>query len=308
MQIKELSNKLTSKLLNESLANKFGYRLNLGKFSEEQLVQAQVQLAEKISTFEKTSSYDSVLENNEYQKNRAMLDVIRQAIKERTLSPGEEAKKEKFVKGMKTKSGEFSKRYGNKGEEVMHATATKMAKQESIEEAMEVLRSVLSERTLTEGEEEKAALIMSSRDMVDRITGWLEDVASMKAESMLELVDSIRDEMGSDVAQQFNDAVKPALEELYNSLETNRTTLAQAVSILTGEEGPMGGAPAAPAAPGGEEMGAEMPSTMAAPEEGGDEFAASEPATGGEEAAGRAKRESVEYSRRLGQILSSKKN
>jgi hypothetical protein len=113
--------------------------------------------------------------------------------------------------------------------------------------------------------------------------------------------------MGSDVAQQFNDAVKPALEELYNSLETNRTTLAQAVSILTGEEGPMGGAPAAAPA-GGEEMGAEMPSTMAAPEEGGDEFAASEPATGGTEAAGRAKRESVEYSRRLGQILSSKKN
>jgi hypothetical protein len=69
----------------------------------------------------------------------------------------------------------------------------------------------------------------------------------------------------------------------------------------------MGGAPAAPAAPGGEEMGAEMPSTMAAPEEGGDEFAASEPATGGEEAAGRARRESVDYSRKLGQILNSKK-
>ena len=303
MQIKELSNKLTSKLLNESLANKFGYRLNLGKFSEEQLIQAQVQLAEKISTFEKTSSYDSVLENNEYQKNRAMLDVIRQAIKERTLSDDEKGKKEKYVKGMKKTKGEFKKRYGEKGEEVMNATATKMAKKESVGEAMEVLRSVLSERTLLEGEEEKAALIMSARDMVDRVTGWLEDVSSMKAETMLELVDSIRDEMGSDVSQQFSDKVKPALEDLYTNLEGHRTTLAQAVSILTGEEAPMG---AAGAAPGGD-MGMEMPSTMSAPEEGGDEFGASEPATGGADAAGRMKRESIQYSRKLGTILSSKK-
>lgn len=301
MQIKDLSTTITSKQLNESLAQKFGYKISLEKFSDEQLEQARLHLSEKISNFEKNNSFDSVLENSNYQKERAMLDVIRQAIKERTLSDEEKSKKEKYFKGMKKAKGEFNKRYGEKGEEVMHATATKMAKKESVEEAMEVLRFVLSERVLTEGEEEKAALIMSSRDMVDRITGWLEDVASMKAESMLELVDSIRDEMGSDVAQQFNDAVKPALEELYTSLETHRTTLAQAVSILTGEEGPAG----APAVPASAEAGAEVPTTMSEPET--DEFSASEPATGGEEATGRAKRESVEYSRRLGTILSSKK-
>ncbi len=302
MQIRELSNKVTSEQLNESLAKKFGYRLSLDKFTESELLKVRDKLVEKITSFEKTNSFDSVLENNDYQKNRAMLDVIRVAISERTLSDEEKTKKEKYVKGMKKAKGEFSKRYGKKGEEVMHATATKMAKKESVEEAMEVLRSVLSERTLTEGEEEKAALIMSARDMVDRITGWLEDTASMKSESMLELVDSIRDEMGNDIAQQFSDTVKPALEELYSSLEQHRTTLSQAVSILTGEEGPTGMAGAAPA------MGAAMPATMGEPgAEGGDEFAAAEPATGGEEAAGRAKRESIEYSRRLGTILSSKK-
>ena len=295
MQIRELSNKMSSDVLNESLAKKFGYKLSLNKFTESQLQQAHSQLSEKVSTFEKTNSFDSVLENNEYQKHRAMLDVIRQALKERTLSPEEKAKKEKFVKGMKQADSTFKKKYGKDAENVKHATATKMAKKKSMDEAMEVLRGVLTERTLLEGEEEKAALIMSARDMVDRITGWLEDVSSMKAESMLELVDSIRDEMGSDVSQQFNDTVKPALEDLYKSLETHRTTMAQAVSILTGEEGPGGAAPAPTMA------GAEMPATM------GDEFAASEPATGGDEAAGRMKRESIQYSRRLGNILSSKK-
>jgi hypothetical protein len=304
MQIRDLSNKINSEKLNESLAQKFGYKLSLDKFSDVQLESVKLQLSDKVSSFEKNSSFDSVLENHDYQKNRMMLDVIRQAIQERTLSEPEKAKKEKFVKGMKKKSGEFKKRYGDKGSEVMHATATKMAKKESIEEAMEVLRGVLSERTLTEGEEEKAALIMSSRDMVDKITGWLEDAASMKTETMLDLVDSIRDELGSDVAEQFSSTVKPALEELYNSLEAHRTTMAQAVSILTGEEGP-GGAMPAPSMGG--DMEGEMPSTMADAGMGGDEFAASEPATGGDEAAGRAKRESIEYSRKLGQILSSKK-
>jgi hypothetical protein len=303
MQIRELSNKVTSEKLNESLAKKFGYRLNLDMITESELTSARNKLIDKLSAIERTSSFDSVLENHEYQKQKLMLDVIRQAIEERKLTPGEEEKREKYVKGMKKKSGEFEKRYGDKGKNVMYATATKMAKKESIEEAMEVLRSVLSERTLNEGEEEKAALIMSSRDMVDRVTGWLEDVASMKAETMLDLVDSIRDELGSDVAEQFSSTVKPALEELYTSLEQHRTTLAQAVSILTGEEGPQGAAGAV--GTGMDDLGAEIGAE--APPIGGDDFAASEPATGGTEPAGRTKRESIEYSRRLGQVLSSKK-
>ena len=49
-------------------------------------------------------------------------------------------------------------------------------------------------------------------------------------------------------------------------------------------------------------MDAEEP--MAEPE---DDFGAAEPAAGGEEEAGRAKRESIQRSVRLGQILSSKK-
>ena len=132
MQIRELSNKLTSESLNESLAKKFGYRLSIDKFSDVQLENVQLQLSERINSFEKTNSFDSVLENNDYQKDRAMLDVIRQAIKERTLSDDEKGKKEKYVKGMKKTKGEFKKRYGEKGEEVMNATATKMAKKESV--------------------------------------------------------------------------------------------------------------------------------------------------------------------------------
>ncbi len=142
---------------------------------------------------------------------------------------------------------------------------------------------------------------MKARDMVDKITGWLEDTASMKSETLLELVDSIRDELGSDISNQFEQKVKPALEEVYNSLETNRTALAQAVAVITGEEAPGTGSDTM----GGNMMGgSDLDSELAAT---GDEFAASAPAAGGAEQAGRARRESIEYSRKLGQLLNSKK-
>ena len=51
-------------------------------------------------------------------------------IEERELSDTEMDKREKYVKGMKKGLQGFKQRYGDKGEEVMYATATKMAKKD----------------------------------------------------------------------------------------------------------------------------------------------------------------------------------
>ena len=96
-------------------------------------------------------------------------------IAERTLSPGEIKKREKYVKGMKKVKGDFSKRYPGRGEEVMYATATKMAKKESVEEAMDLLKSVLTGATqLNEGEVDHASAIVAARGMVDEIQKMVE--------------------------------------------------------------------------------------------------------------------------------------
>ena len=54
--------------------------------------------------------------------------------KERKLSKGEEKEKERIVKGMKKAKGSFKDRYGKDAEAVMYATATKLAKGESVQE------------------------------------------------------------------------------------------------------------------------------------------------------------------------------
>jgi len=158
-----------------------------------------------------------------------------------------------------------------------------------ISERGDIEETPLEETSLREGAEDQAEIVMAAKDMVDRVTNWMEDTAEMQTESMLELADAIRDEMGVDQSQAFVGGIKPALEALYQTMEQARESLSQGVALLTGE----GQAPAA--------MGAEEPAMDPAAEPAMeptvdmDEPAAGEgdvalPAAGGEEPAGRPAR------------------
>lgn len=166
---------------------------------------------------------------------------------------------------------------------------------------LEIIEAELdARRPLIESAEDKAEIVIAGRDMVSRITKWMEETAQMQSESMLELADAIRNEMGAETAQQYQDSVKPALESLYDSLDATRTALTGGVGILTGE-----GAPAEPMGSPDMDMGAEIEGPGAEDEmPAGDDFGASAAAAGGEEPADRARRESVDLSRRLGMIMS----
>jgi hypothetical protein len=317
MQIREFSQPVTSKKLNESLAKQFGYKINLEQFSDVQLEDARNKLRTKMSQFELGESFDSVVESPTYQKTRLMLDCINQAILEREDSDEDESDVEEKEEKADKKD---DKKKSRNDESYIVRTVRQRAMAHSIPQSWidntidkinlgeadrDELKAELQVRydinestaswMLLEGEEDKAEIIMSTKDMVDRITGWLEDVATMKSEHLLELGDSIRAQLGSDVAQQYQDAVKPALESIYSAIESSRQSLQGALAIVSGGEAPTMGAPAGGAI-GGTDLGAEEP--MGAEE-------APLPSMGAE--AGREKRESVDYSRRLGLLLNSKK-
>ena len=282
MNIREISKPVTAKALNESLAKRFGKKINLEAFTVEQLEDARNKLRTQLSQFETNESFDAVHSNETYQKNKLFLDVLNAAVAEAHAKPdfldldGDGDKKEPMKKAAKDKKDD--------------------KKEESIKE----------------GKEDEAELVMASKDMVTRVTSWMEDTAEMQTESMLELADAIRDEMGQSQSDAFVGVVKPALEQMYTAMESTREALTQGVGMLTGE----GGAPE-------EDMGVEpemdAPADDAEMEptvdmEAGDDFAAADAAVGGEEEAGRERRESkqnkkkmIETSRKLGTILSKKK-
>ena len=288
MLLKEFSKKVSTKSLNESLAKQFGTKIDVSKFTTEQLEDARNKIRTKLSQIETNESFDAVHSSNDYQKNKMFLDIINTAIAER-----EEDKKDDDDKMVVTK-------------------ADKQSNTKAYQEFKKGNKRYKAGDDLNEGAEEQSALVMASKDMVDRVTGWMEDTAEMQTESMLEIGDKIRDEMGVDKSEEFIGTVKPALESLFTSLESTRDSLTSGVAILTGEGAPSTMGDEVPGEDA--EAEAEMEPTVADDEAGaeaedpeGDEFATADASAGGEEPADRAKRESVELSRRLGQLLAGSK-
>ena len=166
-------------------------------------------------------------------------------------------------------------------------------------------------RKVTEGEIQQAQSIVTAKTMVDRVGRWIEELSGMENDTLLTLGDQIRDEMGQEQAKAFLSATAPAIQQALENLKITRETLATGVRTLTGEQQPaeiIGSDPAA--APADDVAGPAEPDAMnAEPDldvEGGDlgdEFGASEPAAGGAEETGRAKRESINYSNKLLKVL-----
>lgn len=139
-------------------------------------------------------------------------------------------------------------------------------------------------KLMLESEMGKSQAILAAKDMVDSIQDMLEDVSKMQNEQMPALIDTIRDQIGMEQADQFKNAVGTLLANMVDQLGSAREQADQAARALAGEQvvQPMGMAPA-----GG--MPGEMPTAGTDMMPPTDEFAATAPAAGPNEI-GREKR------------------
>jgi hypothetical protein len=158
---------------------------------------------------------------------------------------------------------------------------------------------------LQEGEVQQASAIVTAKTMVDRVSRWIEELSSMENDTLLQLGDSIRDEMGQEQAKAFISSVAPAIQQALENLKSTRETMATGVRQLTGEEQGAEMLGGEPAGMGGDEMGPAEPDAMNMGGDmgGEDEFAAAEPAAGGLGDAGREQRESINRSSSLLKVL-----
>jgi hypothetical protein len=212
------------------------------------------------------------------------------------------AKGERMVKHIKKGYADDGK-LSDKEKGIAYATAWKQHNKDKNE-------SVNTGDTMTrlqEGEVQQASAIVTAKTMVDRVSRWIEELSGMENDTLLQLGDSIRDEMSAEQAKTFISSVAPAIQAALENLKTTRETLSTGVRMLTGEEQGaemLGGEPAA----GGDEMGPAEPDAMNMGDEmgdmgGEDEFAAAEPAAGGLGDAGREQRESINRSSSLLKVL-----
>lgn len=153
--------------------------------------------------------------------------------------------------------------------------------------------SEVTESVITEGELENAELVLAAKDMVDKIQGMVEDLGEMQNEQLGPLTDAIRDEMGTDVADQFKGAMESVIVNALEGMRQSRDAAEQSSRILQGEmPAPMmGDEPAMddPMSPEDPAMEPTMDMDMEQPTE--EDFAAADAAQAGDEELGRDRRE-----------------
>ena len=266
---------LTKPLTTESLLNEFESRFNqtmdLSKFNEEELQDYANHVRTKIHEITQNTHFGQELKDNNYQKNQMMLDIINQEVSQRKLAEYGGVRTDPATNKMVQKVQKVAGLDDKEKKEIIGGMVTK-------------------ETEVKEGVEEQSELILAAKDMMDKVTGYLEDLASMKTEGALELVDRIRDEMGAEKADAFLNKIQPAIEQAEATLTTTRQELDNGVRILTGEE--------VASDPMGADDTMDMDDTDAglddleAPET--DEFGASDAEAGGSDPEGRETRESKE--------------
>jgi hypothetical protein len=210
MQSIELTKPITTEALLKEFESRFNQTMNLNKFTREELEDTANKIRTKIHNITQNEHFGEELKNHDYQKNQMMLDVVNQKIREYGM--GGEIRKDPDTQKTVDKITKMPGLKDKDKKEIIGAVVTK------------------------EGVEEQSELILAAKDMMDKVTAFLEDLATMKTESMLELADRIRDEMGAEKADAFTQKVQPAIEQAEATLGATRQELDNSVRILTGEE------------------------------------------------------------------------
>ena len=257
MNLNELVPAPNAEKVNRLAKRVFGYALDLDNLSETKAQRLHKNLSEQMAIYESKLGSASQTRTKYYEMKIA-LEALTKHIAEKKAKPdyididGDGDKEESMKKAAKDKEAKANEGYYGK-----------------------------KKKKMNEGAVESSELIMAAKSMVDKYDAMIQDVGEMLNEELAPVADKIRDEMGSDIADQFVAGMTGALQNTLDTMKNDRVAADNATRVLVGD---------APAEPMGMDMDdvADM-EPIEEPIE--DEFAAAPAAQGGEEApVGREKR------------------
>ena len=275
MNLDELTPAPSAKKINNLAKRVFGYALDLENISEQKAKRLHKNLSAQMNIYESQMGSKAQTRSKYYEMKLA-LEALTKHIAERSVEEDDMEEDNAFntAAANAKKAGESHFTFNGKKYKVKMDDKT-----------ADALTDDVTESVVTEGAVESSELVMAAKSMVDKYDAMIQDIGEMLNEQLTPLVDKIRDEMGSDIAEQYLATMTDALNATMNGMKEDRMIADDASRILTGE---------APAAPMGEPMDApmdEIPADEAPLEPIEDEFATADAAVGGEEApVGREKR------------------
>lgn len=256
MNLNELVPAPSASKVNQLAKRVFGYALDLDNLSETKAQRLHKNLSDQMAIYESKLGSASQTRTKYYEMKIA-LEALTKHIAEKKAKPdyididGDGDKEESMKKAAKDKEAKANEGYYGK-----------------------------KKKKMNEGAVESSELIMAAKSMVDKYDAMIQDVGEMLNEELAPVADKIRDEMGSDIADQFVAGMTGALQNTLDTMKNDRVAADNATRVLVGD---------APAEPMG--MDQEIAPDEMDMEPIEDEFAAAPAAQGGEEApVGREKR------------------
>jgi len=251
MNLEELTPAPSAKKVNDLAKRVFGYALDLDNLTENKAKRLHKNLSAQMNIYE-SSMGAKAQSRTRYYEMKLALEALSKHIAEKKAKPD-------FLDLDKD---------GNKTEPMKKAA--KDAKKKT------------DESIIKEGAVEASELVMAAKSMVDKYDAMIQDVGEMLNEELQPVADKIRDEMGSDIADQFVAQMTQALQSTMDVMKNDRMTADGATRILTGD---------APAGDMGMDADMSDVADMEPTMDMDDEFAAAPAAQGGEEQpVGREKR------------------
>jgi hypothetical protein len=287
MNLNELVPAPSAEKVNQLAKRVFGYALDLDNLSETKAERLHKNLSSQMNIYESKLGSASQTRTKYYEMKIA-LEALTKHIAEKKAKPdyididGDGDKKESMKKAAKDKKekadeGVAMVSTGGERDVTVMKTPDKSKRMTPRSKDKYAKPGKIKESVVTEGAVESSELIMAAKSMVDKYDAMIQDVGEMLNEELAPVADKIRDEMGSDIADQFVAGMTGALQNTLDTMKSDRVAADNATRVLVGD---------APAEP----MGMDM-DDVADMEPIEDEFAAAPAAQGGEEQpVGREKR------------------
>tara|TARA_S200002703_G_scaffold80294_1_gene69231 strand:- start:289 stop:1110 length:822 start_codon:yes stop_codon:yes gene_type:complete len=272
MNLDELTPAPSAKKVNDLAKRVFGYALDLNNLTENKAKRLHKNLSSQMNIYESKLGSKAQTRTRYYEMKLA-LEALTKHIAERSVEEDDVEEDNAFntAAAKAKKAGESHFTFNGKKYKVKMDDKT-----------ADALTDDVTESVVTEGAVESSELIMAAKSMVDKYDGMIQDVGEMLNEELAPVADKIRDEMGSDIADQFVAGMTGALQNTLDTMKNDRVAADNATRVLVGD---------APAEPMGMDTDMSDEPDMEPTMDMDDEFDAAPAAQGGEEApVGREKR------------------
>jgi len=92
------------------------------------------------------------------------------------------------------------------------------------------------ESRIMEADLDQAEVLLAAQELVDEMQGMVEDVAEMQVQKLMPIVDAMKEQVGFEIADQYNTAADGALGVLLDAMKTAKNAVEDATLAARGEK------------------------------------------------------------------------